>query len=315
MAGGLKVLRAIAESTRLRLLCVLARGEFNVSELTTIMQQSQPRISRHLRLLTEAGLLERHREGSWVLFRLREDGAAARLARDIMDHFADDDPDLAEYLARMEEVRRARARAAAEYFARVADRWDHIRSLHVSEARVERAMKEMAGNGPWNFYLDLGTGTGRILELFAPHAVHALGVDTSLEMLAVARARLDAAGLENAHVRRADIYDLPLAADTVDFATMHQVLHYLDEPAAALFEVARVLSPGGRLLVVDFAPHELEFLREEHAHRRLGIATDSLGRWLARAGMTIRDTRTLPPPPERGAHGLTVSLWLAEKDR
>ncbi len=315
LESGLQVLRAIAESTRLRLLCVLACGEFNVSELTQIMQQSQPRISRHLRLLTEAGLLERHKEGSWVLFRLREDGPAADLARDIIARLPEDDPVLAADRRRLEQVRRERAEAAAAYFAGIAGEWDNIRSLHVSEAQVETAMQEMAGPGPWDFYLDLGTGTGRILELFAPRARHALGVDTSLEMLAIARARLDAAGLQHAHVRRADIYDLPLDDDSVDFATMHQVLHYLDEPAAALFEVARVLRPGGRLLLVDFAPHELEFLREEHAHRRLGIATDSLARWVSRAGMAIREERTLPPPPEKATAGagLTVSLWRIEK--
>ena len=314
MEGVLKALRAVAESTRLRLLHVLSRGEFNVSELTHILQQSQPRISRHLRLMTEAGLLERHKEGSWVLFRMREDGPAASLARTVTALLPQHDPVLAEDRARLEEVRRERAERAARYFAAAARDWDRIRSLHVSEERVEAAMRALAGEtGRFGFYVDLGTGTGRILELFAPLADQALGIDLSHEMLAIARARLDAAGLAHAQVRKADIYDIPLNDGVADFVTLHQVLHYLDDPAAALKEVARILKVNGRLLVVDFAPHELEFLREEHAHRRLGISDAALRRWLKQAGLSLIKTHMLPPPPERGDQGLTVSLWLASK--
>ncbi len=310
----LKALRAVAESTRLRLLHVLACGEFNVSELTHILQQSQPRISRHLRLMTDAGLLERHKEGSWVLFRMREDGAAASLARAVLALLPKDDAILAADHARLEDVRRERAERAARYFAAVARNWDSIRSLHVSEEQVEAAMRDLAGeDARWRFYVDLGTGTGRILELFAPFAEQALGLDLSLEMLAIARARLDAAGLNHVQVRKADIYDIPLEREVADFVTLHQVLHYLDDPAAALREVARILKPDGHLLVVDFAPHELEFLREDHAHRRLGIANAALRRWLNQAGLSLKRTTILPPPPERGDQGLTVSLWLAAR--
>ena len=315
MEQALKALRAVAESTRLRLLYVLSRGEFNVSELTHILQQSQPRISRHLRLMTEAGLLERHKEGSWVLFRMREDGAAAALARAVTAFLPEDDPLLAEDLSRLEEVRRERAQRAANYFAAVARDWDRIRSLHVSEEQVEAAMRALIGDAPkWRLFVDLGTGTGRILELFAPHAEQALGLDLSHEMMAIARARLDAAGLNHAQVRKADIYDIPLADGVADFVTLHQVLHYLDDPDAALKEVARILASKGRLLVVDFAPHELEFLREDHAHRRLGISDAALRRWLKQAGLTLVDGKILPQPPDRGEQGLTVSLWLVARE-
>ncbi len=313
MSDILAALRAAGEATRLRLLFILSQGEFNVTELMRILCQSQPRISRHLKLMTDAGLLERHKEGSWVVFRAHEEGAAGRLGRTILELLAGDDETLREDAARLAAVKAERAARAAAYFSSVAREWDTIRSLHVAEEQVEQAMLRLAGEGPWRFYADLGTGTGRILELFARHAEHAVGLDLSHEMLTIARARLDAAGLNHAQARRADIYDLPLPDAAADFVTLHQVLHYLDDPAAALSEAARILRPGGRLLIADFAPHDLEFLREEHAHRRLGISQAALSRWLTRAGLAPLRHETLPPPPEHGAHGLTVSLWLAER--
>ncbi len=309
----LAALRAAGEATRLRLLAVLSHGELNVTELMQILGQSQPRISRHLKLMTEAGLLERHKEGSWVIFRRHEEGAAAALAGAIAGLLDADDPIFAQDLERLRQVQRARAKKAADYFASVAGQWDRIRSLHVSESQVEEAMKEMAGRGPFRFFVDVGTGTGRMLELFAPRAEHAVGVDSSREMLTVARARLEAAGLTHAQVRAGDALALPIEDGRADFVCMHQVLHFLGDPAAALGEIARVMARGGRLLVADFAPHELEFLREEHAHRRLGIAHEAMARWLNRAGLELSAHRYLEPPESLRDHGLTVSLWLARK--
>lgn len=314
MAALLSALRAAGEATRLRLLFILARGEFNVSELVRILGQSQPRLSRHLKLMTDAGLLERTREGSWVLFRAREDGPMAGLVGAVLALKPADDAQLAADLAAAEEVRRERAAAAEAYFAKVAREWDSIRALHVAEEEVEAAMRRLAGEGPFRFYLDLGTGTGRILELFAARAERALGIDASRAMLGLARARLERAGLRPAQVRLADIYDLPLEDGRADFATIHQVLHFLDDPAAALREVGRVLAPGGRVLIADFAPHELEFLREDYAHRRLGIDGALMRRWLRQAGLTVRAEEVLPPPERNGAAGLTVALWLARKE-
>ncbi len=309
----LTALRAAGEATRIRLLFILSHGEFNVTELTRILDQSQPRISRHLKLMTEAGLLERYKEGSWVLFRAHEEGAAGRLAREIPGLLSADDEVLAADRRKLRAILDERAERAARYFSSVAGDWDTIRSLHVSEARVEEAMLEMAGDGPWRFLLDAGTGTGRVLELFADRAEHAVGVDASREMLAVARARLEAAGIKHAQARAGDVYDLPLPDGQADFVTMHQVLHFLDDPGAALAEISRVMAAGGRLLVADFAPHDLEFLREEHAHRRLGISRQAMDRWLEKAGLRMLRHAYLEPPAGQAAPGLTVSLWLAEK--
>lgn len=306
-------MRAIAETTRLRLLFVLSHGEFNVSELTQILGQSQPRVSRHLKLMSEAGLLSRYKEGSWVLFRLSEQTRGAALARAIVDLLPGSDSVLVSDIARMEEIRRQRAENAAAYFSANAANWEKLRSLHVSEADVEAAMVELAGpDGLGNFF-DLGTGTGRILSLFAPQASQATGIDQSREMLIVARANLEAAGLRQAQMRQGDIYALPFPSASADFVTVHQVLHYLDDPGRALIEAARILKPGGRLLIVDFAPHELEHLRDQHAHRRLGIAPEIMASWLKRADLALIREKTLPPPRGNGSAGLTVSLWLAKR--
>lgn len=306
-------MRAIAETTRLRLLFVLSHGEFNVSELTQILGQSQPRVSRHLKLMAEAGLLSRYKEGSWVLFRLSEQTRGAALARAIVDLLPGSDSILVSDIARLEEIRRQRAETAAAYFRTNAANWEKLRSLYVSESAVEAAMLDIAGTGDLGSFLDLGTGTGRILSLFAGRAAQAIGIDQSREMLGVARANLEAAGLRQAQVRQGDIYALPLPNGAADFVTIHQVLHYLDDPGRALTEAARVLKPGGRLLIVDFAPHDLEHLRDQHAHRRLGIASDVMASWLKRADLRLIRERTLPPPNGNGSAGLTVSMWLAER--
>jgi len=306
-------MRAIAETTRLRLLFVLSHGEFNVSELTQILGQSQPRVSRHLKLMSEAGLLSRYKEGSWVLFRLSDGTRGAALARAIVDLLPGSDSVLVSDIARMEEIRRQRAENASAYFSANATNWEKLRSLHVSEAAVEAAMAEMAGDDTLGNFFDLGTGTGRILSLFAPQAAQATGIDQSREMLIIARANLEASGLRHAQVRQSDIYALPFPSASADFVTIHQVLHYLDDPGRALIEASRILKPGGRLLIVDFAPHDLEHLRDQHAHRRLGIAPDIMASWLKRADLKVMQEKILPPPKSNGSAGLTVSLWLAKR--
>ncbi len=265
-------LRAAAEPTRLRILVLLAETELTVSDLTEILRQSQPRLSRHLRLLAEAGLVERFREGAWAFFRLGESAATAEIARALIGRLDADDPIIARDRERLAAVRSARAAAAQAYFRRHAAEWDRIRKLHVADAAVEDAVRAALGDKPIRALLDLGTGTGRMLELFAPDIDRGLGLDLSLDMLALARTRLDRAGLRHCSVRHGDIYDLALPRDAFDAVIIHQVLHFLDDGAHAIREAARVLRPGGVLLVVDFAPHDLEFLREQHAHRRLGFA-------------------------------------------
>lgn len=306
-------LRAAGESTRLRLLFILSHGEFNVTELTQILLQSQPRISRHLKLMTDAGLLARYKEGSWVVFRLREGGDVGRLAHTISGLLDENDAVLRGDLKRLGEVIQERAQRAADYFSRNAANWDAIRNLHVSEEAVERAIGELAGDEKCGLLLDLGTGTGRVLELLADRAEQAVGIDLSHDMLSMARANLAKAGLKNAQVRHGDIFSLPFDDGAADLVTVHQVLHYLDDPARALAEAARVLSPEGKLLISDFAPHELEFLRDDHAHRRLGISDEDMERWLTKAGVRIKRREQLSPPGDEEHEGLTVSIWLATK--
>jgi SAM-dependent methyltransferase/DNA-binding transcriptional ArsR family regulator len=309
-----EALKAVGEETRLRIVALLAEAELTVSDLTDILRQSQPRISRHLRLLAEAGLVERFREGSWAFFRLRERGAAAALARDLVARLDPDDATIARDRERLAAVRAARDAAAQKYFARHAAQWDRIRKLHVADLEVEQAILAALADKPFRSLLDLGTGTGRMLELFGPQIERGLGLDMSLDMLSLARARLDRAGLRHCSVRQGDIYDLALPRDSFDVVIIHQVLHFLDDGARAIAEAARVLRPSGRLLVVDFAPHDLEFLRDEHAHRRLGFPPETVSGWLAAAGLDVERQLTLAP--EAASDGkIAVSLWLGRDPR
>jgi ArsR family transcriptional regulator len=307
----LAALRGAGEATRLRILALLAGGELNVKDLTQILGQSQPRISRHLKLMADAGLIKRFREGSWVYFRLADQGAEATLAQSIVATLDSSDLTLARDRARAEAVQTARAETAQAYFKAHAGDWDKIRTLHVAERDVEAAMDAALGRGPFDLLVDLGTGTGRILELFGPRATRVLGFDINHAMLAYARMKLERAGLSHAQVRHGDLHNVPLPDGAADAVVLHQVLHFLDDPAAAVAEAARLLAPGGKLLVVDFAPHELEFLREQSAHRRLGFARDQIGRLLESAGLKLERFRELKPAPSGGK--LTVSLWLGSK--
>lgn len=306
-------LRAGAENTRLRILFALSHGEFNVSELTHILGQSQPRVSRHLKLMADAGLIARHKEGNWVLFRLREEAMGGALAHAIVGLLPARDEQLVRDLARLDEIRQQRSEAATQYFKNNAARWEELRSLHVREEDVERLMREMAGPTPINLHIDLGTGTGSLIRTFAGLARHAIGIDQSRDMLNVARANLERDDLRHAQIRHADLYALPFGDSSCDFITVHQVLHYLDDPAKALMEAARVLQPGGRMMVVDFAPHELEQLRTDHAHRRLGISAEHMLAWLQKSGLRLVRHEVLLPPWRKEQTGLTVSVWLAEK--
>jgi ubiquinone/menaquinone biosynthesis C-methylase UbiE/DNA-binding transcriptional ArsR family regulator len=311
-AGLTGTLKAAGEPTRLRILALLAEAELTVSDLTEILRQSQPRLSRHLRLLSEAGLIDRFREGSWAFFRLGERGGTADLARVLIGRLKADDAIVLRDRERLAAVRSSRATAAQNYFRRHAAEWDRIRRLHVADAAVEAAIRAALADKPIRALLDLGTGTGRMLELFGGEIERGLGLDLSLDMLALARARLDRAGLKHCSVRHGDIYDLALPRDSFDVVIIHQVLHFLDDSARAIAEAARVLRPGGRLLVVDFAPHDLEFLREEHAHRRLGFAAETVTQWLQAAGLDVLRQETLPPGPQGK---IAVSLWLARDPR
>ncbi len=314
LANVLDALQAAGEITRLRLLALLAEAELTVSELVIILGQSQPRISRHLKLLVEAGMVERHREGAWAFFHLAQSGPEVQMARNIVQRMDPHDPLIASDRIRLEEVRAGRADRAARYFAAQAADWDQVRSLHVPEAQVETAIHDIVGKAPIQSVLDLGTGTGRMLEILAPLATRAVGVDFSPAMLNVARAVIERSGLRNVQLRQGDLYALPVEADSYSLVVLHQVLHYLDDPARALREAARALRPGGRLLVIDFAPHSHEFLREQHEHRRLGFAADEIATMLRDADLEVESHRNLSPASREGDK-LTVSIWVAHDRR
>jgi len=283
-----------------------------VGELTQILAQSQPRVSRHLKVMCEAGLLERFREGARAFYRLAEDGRAAETVRSLLPLIPEDDPALQADFDRVEAVRQLREKAAARYFQQMAPHWNEIRSLYLPETAVEAAMQEALGDGLIDELVDLGTGTGRILEVLAPRIKRGIGFDLSHAMLDVARATLAKAQARHCSVRHGDLYNLPVTSDSADVVTIHQVLHYLEYPRNGILEAARILRPGGRLVVVDFAPHDLEFLRTEHAHRRLGLADETVAEWCRDAGLDVEPVTHLAGDPGAG-QTLTVSLWLAKK--
>ncbi|HEX4199446.1 MAG TPA: metalloregulator ArsR/SmtB family transcription factor [Caulobacteraceae bacterium] len=308
-----EMLRAAGEPTRFRILALLAREELAVAELTRVLDQSQPRVSRHLKLLIAAGLVERFPDGAWVFYRLATHGAQRAFIDEMLaliDEADGGDAGIARDAACLEAVRAERSKAAADYFAQNAARWDHLRSLYVSEADVEAAILAAVGPGPFHRLIDLGTGAGRMLSLLGPLAQSALGLDLSQQMLNIARRATADAGLGHCELRHGDVFATQLPTGCADLVVVHQVLHYLADPAAAVAEAARLVAPGGRLVIVDFAPHGLEFLREAHQHRRLGLADAEMDRWLTTAGLGAVEPVSLPPV---GDAGLTVKIWTAPR--
>ena len=308
MDAALDIFRALADSSRLRIVCLLRAMELSVGELAQVLGQSQPRVSRHVKILTDAGLAERRKEGSWVFVALGEEARVAPVlaALDAWEAGTSDRQASAD-AARLAAVRADRAAAAAGWFESHAREWDAIRSLHVAEEQVEAAMVRVLAGEPIGRLIDIGTGTGRIIELFARAATTALGIDRSSEMLRLARAKLGEQGLSNAELRQADLYALPLGDGGADVAILHHVLHFAQQPGAAIAEAARVLSGGGRLLIADFAPHDREELRTQDAHTRLGFSDAQIEGWFAAAGLMPARIETL----EGGE--LTVKLWLGRK--
>lgn len=303
----LTALKAAAEPTRLRLLVICAHSDLTVSELTQVLGQSQPRVSRHLKLLCDAGLLDRRREGSWAYFCLAQRGAGARLARTLVDSLPADDPELSVDLERLRAIMRERAERAAAYFRRNAAQWDDIRSLHAADRDVEGALLDLVPAGSARDFIDIGTGTGRILELLAPRVNSAVGIDLSPEMLLIARSNLHRARMRNGLVQQGDMYQLPMPGAAFDLATVHQVLHFAERPSAVIAEAARVLRPQGRLILVDFAAHDREDLRQEHLHRWLGFQEGDIHRWFAAAGLQPENSIYLP------GDALTVAIWSARR--
>lgn len=301
-------LKAASEPTRLRMLAMLAEGELSVKDITDILGQSQPRVSRHLKVLADAGFVERHAEGAWAYYRLSDLEGAAQLARDLVARLDSNDSVIVSDRARLKNVRDVHGAAAAAYFATVAEQWDVLRGLHVEDWEVEAAILEIAGRRNIGKVIDLGTGTGRMLELLKDHYRQGIGVDSSREMIAVARAKLAAVRVGQAQVRLADIADPLDPAGDADLIIVHQVLHYLDDPGRVIANAARTLKPNGQILIVDFAPHNHEFLRIEHAHRRLGLSAAQMVTWTKAAGLDVIEAREFCNP--NSPDGLTVCLYL-----
>ncbi|MEM9168716.1 MAG: metalloregulator ArsR/SmtB family transcription factor [Pseudomonadota bacterium] len=312
--SSLNIFRAVGEETRLRVLALLSRGELTVTELTQILGQSQPRVSRHLKILADAGVVERHREGSWIFYCMRRPKPGAEpviqaVASALEPLNASSDRLIARDRERFEQNRRDREAAAAAYFERNAADWDAVRRLHLPDDDIEREMRALLGDAPVGLFVDVGTGAGRMLEAFADLFDEGVGFDVSRDMLAVARANLERAGVANAQVRQGDLFAPPTDVGPADVVCVHQVMHFLAEPGAAVGEIAKLLRPGGRLLISDFAPHDLEYLRDDHAHRRLGFDDAEVRGWCENAGLTLANAVTLSPPSPQGRM-LTVKIWL-----
>lgn len=309
-------MRALADPTRLRIMRLLGAMELAVGELAQVLGQSQPRVSRHVGILCDAGLAERHREGSWVFLRTpaltglggnpigeavgrllaiaqREDVRFSAICEEDRRHLA--------------AIRAAREDGAANYFAAHAQDWDQLRSLHSPDQQVEAALANALGDAPLGDMLDIGTGTGRMAELFAPRADGVVALDKSLDMLRVARAKLQHLPASGVELVQGDFLALPFAAQKFDTVLLHQVLHFAQDPAAALAEAARVTKPDGRIAIVDFAAHDREELRTRYAHARLGFTDLSIATLLSEAGYMPLD------PVALTGGELVVKIWLGKR--
>jgi len=310
------LLRALSEPTRLRIMRLLAHMELAVGELAQVLGQSQPRVSRHIRILCDAGLAERRKEGSWVFLRsaVSEQGtpslgtAAARLLALAEDKDAAFASRCSEDRRHLAAIRAGREASAQAYFARHADEWDTLRQLHGADEPVEAALIEALDGSGLGALLDIGTGTGRMTELLADRSSHVTALDKSPEMLRIARARLQALPASKVDLVQGDFSALPFAEEAFDTVLFHQVLHFAQEPEAVLAEAARVLRPSGRIAIVDLAAHEREDLRERHAHARLGFSDEQMLALLSEAGLVPQAPVALPGNP------LTVKIWTAHRE-
>lgn len=305
---GVSWMRAAGELTRMRLLALLDQADLTVSDLVEILDQSQPRISRHLKLLVDAGLAQRFQEGAWALFRTADSGQVRVFLDTIIKPLASDDPVLMADLAKLDKVRQARAKRAAAYFADNAEEWNKIRSLHVHEEDIEQRMLLMGLDHKPKSILDMGTGTGRVLQLFGAHVERGVGIDSSADMLALARSELASSGEPHLQVRRGDVYNIP-AGEKYDLIVLHQVLHFLETPQLALEQAREHLTENGRILVVDLEPHDLEFLREKHAHLRLGVSLEQMSSWMDETDLELVQLAQIEPE-QNDKEILSVLLWL-----
>lgn len=304
--------KALGDPTRLRIARLLGAMELAVGELAQVLGQSQPRVSRHVGILCDAGLAERRREGSWVFLRQSESHSAVIEAVQQLLALAEaEEPAFAALCEadrrKLAAIRDSREAAAETYFARHAGEWDELRALHSADAEVETRLAEALAAAPLGALLDIGTGTGRMAELFAPHADRIVALDKNLEMLRVARAKLQHLPAAQIELVQGDFADLPFADASFDTVVLHQVLHFAPDPAPALAEAARVLRGGGRIAIVDFASHDHEELRTRHQHVRLGFSDRQMAELLRGAGFAASPPLALEGGP------LVVKIWTATR--
>jgi ArsR family transcriptional regulator len=311
MNNVIEILKAAGEDTRLRIIALLNNGELSAGELSSVLAQSQPRVSRHLKLLAEAGIVERRTEGSWVFVRLSNNEPAKAIITKIISSLDNNSFILTRDLAKLKEIREARQERAQKYFEKIAPEWESLRKLHQPEGVVEAAMLKVANGRKFDFHLDLGSGMGIILETFANDVKRGEGIDTSHGMLNLSRLRFDESENKHLGARLGDVYCLPYNNESADLITIHQVLHYLDNPSGAMAEAARVLKPGGLLLIADFAPHNFEELRNKYGHIRLGFADWEFEEWCKNSDLTIVSIQSFKN--DKNASGLEVKMYAITK--
>lgn len=306
MTDALACFQALADPTRLRILALLRAMELSVGELAQVLGQSQPRVSRHLKIMDQAGLIARRKEGNWVFVTLGAEGVVKPALAAFDGWQQETDPEMKADLTRLTSVKSIRATEAEDWFEHHAEEWDAIRSLHVGEATVEATIVRLLAPEPLGSLLDIGTGTGRMIELLGPNAARCVGVDRSPAMLRMARSKLGGNARVQVEWRQGDLLALPLGAESMNTAVLHQVLHHAQHPGAALAEAARALAPDGRLLVVDFVAHDRREFREQNAHAWLGFSSEQMALWFREAGLRMVETRLLDGE-------VTVALWLGRK--
>src|SRR5512133_3174193 len=280
----LDTLKALADPCRLRLTAVLLAGEFTVQELTRILEMGQSRISRHLKILCEAGVLAVKHQGTWSYYRAGEDSNFFSAMRPVFERELEKLPERSRDLAAVAEVLEGRRRRSQEFFDRHARQWDDLaRTLLPVPAYRQRLLDQVPEGAT---LLEIGVGTGGLLTELAARARQVIGVDHSPAMLEEARRRLTAAGIGGIDLRLGEMSHLPLPDAAVECVVANMVLHHAAEPVAVLREVRRVLKTGGVLLLADLARHEREAAREQLADQWLGFEEPELISWLKAAGFT-----------------------------
>jgi len=282
--GLVEALRAMADPLRLRILAVLGQEELAVGELAEVLAISQPRVSHHLRMLREAGLVHVRREGAWTfcsLEPLAQGGPAEGLLQALGQALGPDGPDEADR-ARLERVLGARRERTRSFFDEAAGRWESFEPRFEGSGLRQQALSLLLGDGL--VLADIGCGTGFMAQELVRRAAKVILVDPSAAMLEKARTGLDRNLAARVEFRVGDLERLPLAAEEVDGAFANLVLHHVSDLAATLSELARILRPGGTLVVSDLLPHDEEWLREEQADLRLGLEPDLLAQLALRAG-------------------------------